>query len=197
LLAVSTRCAPASYSLDRAVASLKDFRVPSVVLHRAPEGVETRALTRTGARIVAVFSNVAVDGVPTLVVEGGPADADDRQRSLLALCRRLHALRGFSVALRASRGPDDHPAPEEIDLIRGEVAWAGYWHEPDRAGAAHLDAGARWLLGASFHPLEIDDLGALRAALPAAAPAVVDCPHGTSREEVAEAVARAGSYFGA
>jgi len=34
-------------------------------------------------------------------------------------------------------------------------------------------------------------------ALPAAAPAVVDCPHGTPRDELSEAIARAGSYFDA
>jgi hypothetical protein len=197
LLAVSTRCVPASYPLDRAVASLRDFRVPSVALHRAPEEPETRALAQSGARVVAVFSNAPVDGVPTLVVEGGPADAADRERSLDELCRRLYALKGFQVAVRSPREEGDHPAPGEIELIRGEVAWAGYWHEPARVSSEYLDRAALWVVGASFHPLEIDDLGALRAALPAAGPAVVDCPHGTSRAEVAEAVARAGSYFDA
>jgi len=84
-----------------------------------------------------------------------------------------------------------------LALIRSDLKSVGYWHDLARGGEAYLDAASRWLMGASFHPLEEADLVGIRDALPASAPAVIDCPESTSREEIREALARARSYFGA
>ncbi|MHC4817650.1 MAG: hypothetical protein ACYTF8_06320, partial [Planctomycetota bacterium] len=129
-----------------------------------------------------------------LVVDGGPA-GDDREASLESLCRRLHALRGWKVALRTPGAPDHHPAPGEIALVREAVAHVGYWHDADRGGEAWLEAAARDLLGASFDPLTDLDLAGLRDALPRAAPAVVACAPGTARDDVAEALRCASGIF--
>jgi hypothetical protein len=200
LLALSTRCAPADESLDRTVAALRDFGVGALALHRPPVPEEARGLRqmRKRPRIVAVFTDAAARdlGRPVLVVEGGPADEEDREASLLALCRKLHALREFDVALRTPDGDARHPSPHELVMVQSELKNTGYWHDTARGGDEYLDEAARWLKGASFHPLEYDDLGGLRDALPASAPAVVDCPPGTSNEELAEAIARARSVFG-
>lgn len=202
MLALSTRCAPADLPLDRAVAALlrqSASGLGALALHRPPGDDEARGLAglRKRPRIVAVFAETAVRdlGRPVLVVEGGPADEQDREASLLALCRRLHALREFDLALRTPGDEGRHPAPHEIEMVRSELRNVGYWHDAARGGDAYLDAAARWLKGASFHPLEHDDLAGLRDALPSGAHAVVDCPPGTPTEELAEAVARARSHF--
>ncbi len=175
------------------MASLCDHGVGAVALHRAPTAEEERALARLKRRprIVAVYADGGVSGLgrPLLVVEGGAA-ADDREASLLELCRRLHGMRDFDVALRTPTGPDHHPAPHEIELVWSEVS-VGYFHDTARGGGEFLEAGARRLSGAAFHPLAIEDLGALRDALPAAAPAVIEC----GAPDVAEAVRRARSVF--
>ncbi|MHC4340251.1 MAG: hypothetical protein ACYSX0_08575, partial [Planctomycetota bacterium] len=149
--------------------------------------------------IVAVFGDRTGGdlGRPILIVEGGAARTGDREASLEALCRRLFAQRDFPVAVRTPLEPSDHPAPEEIALIRAELKGVGYWHDLLRGGEAYLDAASRWVMGTSFHPLEEADLAALRDALPSSAPAVVDCPASTSKEEIREALARARSFFGA
>ncbi|MHC4930770.1 MAG: hypothetical protein ACYTGV_01075 [Planctomycetota bacterium] len=199
MLALSTRCAPPDLPLERVVRGFRDLSVPAIALHRPAEPEEARALAALahGLRIVAVFGERTGGdlGRPILVVEGGVARTEDREASLEALCRRLFALREFPVAVRTPMEAGDHPAPEEIALIRSELGGVGYWHDPARGGAAYLDAAARWLMGASFHPLEEEDLAAIRDALPASAPAVIDCPETASKEEIREALARARSFF--
>jgi len=187
MLAFSTACAAGHLPLDRAVLSLRDTGIRAVALHRPPTAAEARALRGIahGLRFVAVFGDApgADVGAPVLVVEGGPA-AEDREASLDALCRRLHAFRGLRVALRTPRDADHHPAPGEIELVREVLPFAGYWHDVARGGAAHLEAAARFLFGASLDPLRTDGLKALRDALPGGAPVVIVCPP----EECAEAL---------
>ena len=194
MLALSTACADRDLPLDRAVESLSDASVGAIALHRVPTPEERRAITLLSRlpRIVAVYAEEGVKklGRPLLVVEGGTA-AEDREASLLELCRRLHALRDFDLALRTPAGPEGHPAPEEIALVHGEVAAVGYFHDTARGGDEYLEHGARWMKGAVFHPLRYGDLGGLRDALPAAAPAIVEC----AMADVAEAVSRARSVF--
>jgi len=199
LLALSTSCAPPDLDLDRAVAAFHDLRVRAVALHRAARPEEASRLARQARRvaIVAVWTELAPGdlGRPILVVDGGPAAAD-REASLEALCRRLHALREFPVALRTpAAGETEHPAPFELALVHEAARHVGYWHDATRGGAAYLDAAGPLLRGASFHPLHDVDLVGLRDALPAAGPAVVDCP-GASRVETVEALRRARGVFG-
>jgi hypothetical protein len=198
VLALSTLCADADSPLDRVVASFRDLGVRAVALHRPALEAEARRLAAFAkhVRVVAVFGDGpgADVGAPILVVDGGPA-GDDREASLESLCRRLHALRGWKVALRTPGAPDHHPAPGEIALVREAVAHVGYWHDADRGGEAWLEAAARDLLGASFDPLTDLDLAGLRDALPRAAPAVVACAPGTARDEVAEALRCASGIF--
>ena len=174
--------------------SILGHRVGAIALHREPTAAEVKALAalRNKPAIVAVYGEAPGRGAgrPLLVVEGGPA-AEDRERSLLELCRRLHALRESPVALRTPIEPGHHPAPEEIALIHGELKAVGYFHDASRAGSGYLDAASRLMRGAAFDPLHLDDLSALRDALPAAAPAVIEC----APEELAEAVRRARGVF--
>jgi hypothetical protein len=198
LLALSTRCAPEDWPLDRTVASLRELGVEALALHRPATPEEARALvpwTRR-VRIVAVFGDEPGGSlrVPLLVVEGGPA-GPDRESSLEQLCRRLHALRAPALALRTPESPEDHPAPEEIALVAESLRNVGYWHDAQRGGGEYLHAAAGLVRGASFHPLVCDDLVGIRDTLSSAAPAVVDCPPGTSKEELREALGHARSYF--
>jgi len=172
VLGISTRCAPEDYELDRAVRSLAALRVDAFALHREPSAGELRRLA--GARVVAVF-------------------AENRERSLEELCRRLHGL--GRLALRTPPDAEHHPAPGEIALIAAELRHVGYWHDATRGGEAYLEAAGAHLFGASFHPLEVEDLVGLRTALPDRAPAIVDCPPTMSKEELREAVRRAQGYF--
>jgi len=198
VLALSTLCADPDRPLDRVVASFKKLDVRAVALHRPALEAEARglaALARRG-RIVVVFGDepgVPV-GAPLLVVEGGPA-ADDRETSLEDLCRRLHALRDWKIALRTPPGPGHHPAPDEIALVREALGHVGYWHDAERGGEAWLEVAARDLLGASFDPVSGVDLAGLRDALPRAAPAVVACAPGTARDDVIEALHCARGIF--
>jgi hypothetical protein len=198
VLALSTLCAEADRPLDRVVASFRDLGVRAVALHRPALEAEARGLAVLAkrARVVAVFGDEpgANVGVPLLVVEGGPA-APDREASLEDLCRRLHALRDWKLALRTPPAADHHPAPDEIALVREAVGHVGYWHDAARGGDAWLEAAARDLLGASFDPLADTDLVGLRDALPRTAPAVVACAPGTARDEVAEALRCARGIF--
>ena len=120
MLALSTRCAPEEWTLDRIVASLRDFGVDGVALHRPATPEEARALASRARRmpLVAVFGEEAGGSLqaPLLVVEGGAA-GPDREASLEDLCRRLHALRATALALRTPAEPEDHPAPGEIALV--------------------------------------------------------------------------------
>ncbi|MHC4818096.1 MAG: hypothetical protein ACYTF8_08580 [Planctomycetota bacterium] len=199
LLALSTLCADADRPLDRVVASFRDLGVRAVALHRPAQKAEARGLAAIAkmARVVAVFGGEpgADVGTKLLVVEGGPA-ADDREASLESLCRRLHALRDWTVALRTPSVPDHHPAPGEIALVREALGNVGYWHDAARGGEAYLEVAGRYLLGASFDPLAEVDLAGLRGALPAAAPAVVTRAPGTARDEVVEALRCARGIFG-
>jgi hypothetical protein len=198
VLALSTLCAAADRPLDRVVASFRDLGVGAVALHRPALEAEARGLVALARRVpvIAVFGDEpgADVGAPLLVVEGGPAGAD-REASLDDLCRRLHALRDWKVALRTPPAVDHHPAPDEIALVREALGHVGYWHDAARGGDAWLEAAARDLLGASFDPLGHVDLVGLRDALPRAAPAVVACASGTARDEVAEALRCARGIF--
>ncbi|MHC4133661.1 MAG: hypothetical protein ACYTDU_11385 [Planctomycetota bacterium] len=198
MLALSTLCADADLPLDRVVASFRDLGVRAVALHRPALEAEARRLAAFAKRVhvVAVFGEGpgANVGTPILVVEGGQA-ADDREASLESLCRRLHALRDWRVALRTPPAPDHHPAPGEIALVSEALAHVGYWHDADRGGEVYLEAAPCDLLGASFDPLTDIDLAGLRDALPRAAPAVVACGPGTARDEVAEALRCARGIF--
>ena len=200
LLALSTGCAPSDLPLDRAVLRLSELGVSAVVLHRAPDAEEAASLARATrrARIVAVFADEPVSSLagPLRVVEGEAAQ-EDRERSLLALCRRLHALAagGAELALRTPPDTGHPPAPAELELVRSELRAVGYWHDTGRGGEEYLEAAARWMRGASFHPLEYEDLAGLRDAMPSRGIATIECAPGTAREELAEAVRRARSYF--
>lgn len=198
MLALSTRCAPEEWTLDRIVASLREFGVDGVALHRPATPEEARALASRAPRVplVAVFGEEAGGSLraPLLVVEGGAA-GPDREASLEDLCRRLHALRVTALALRTPAEPENHPAPGEIALVAESLRNVGYWHDAHRGAEDYLDAAGRLVRGASFHPLLCDDLAGIRDALPSSAPAVVDCPPGTSRDELREALRRARSFF--
>lgn len=198
VLAVSTSFAPPGATLPAAIEAMRDLGVRAVALHRAPAADETPRLARYAGRvkIVAVFADAPVKGVgqPVLVVEGDTADAD-RERSLEELCRRLHALKGWRVALRTPPDGAAHPTPDELRLVHEAVRHVGYWHDAARGGAEWLDAAGRLLRGASFHPLETHDLAGVRDALGAGAPAVVQCPPGTERAEVEEALRCARGVF--
>ena len=189
-------CAPADLSLPAALPVLLEHGpgITALALHREPSAAELRGFRalRQRLRIVAVYGSPpgADLGRPLVVVEGGPAD-EDREASLLELCRRLHAFRDHDIALRTPVADGDHPAPHEIELVHSELPGVGYFHDAARGGAAYLDAAARRLHGAAFHPLELDDLSALRDALPAAAPAVIECGF----DELGEAVRRAQGVF--
>jgi hypothetical protein len=178
-----------------------DLDVRAVALHRPAAAAVVRALAGVARRVpvVAVWGDHpgADVGAPVLVVDGGSASPEDRERSLEALCRRLHAVpRPLRVALRTPPSPDHHPSPAEVALVCEAVKRAGYWHEPDRGGAAFLEAAARYLQGASGHPLHLADLAGLRDALPRRAPFVVVCPAGTPRAVLVEALSCAAGVFG-
>jgi hypothetical protein len=193
VLALSTACAPEDLALDAAVLSFKDHGVGAVALHRPPTPEEARALQPLArrVRIVAVFGDdFGPDvGAPLLVVDGGVA-GDDREASLDALCRRLHALRRLKVALRTPADSDHHPSPDEIVKVHETLRHVGYWHDAKRGGEEFLTAAERFLLGASFDPLE-DDIAGLADAMPAYAPAVVEC----ETDKIREAVRRARGHF--
>ena len=196
MLALSTLCAPSEWSLDRAVQSFRAFDVRAVALHREPSREEIAGLRPIARqlRIVAIFGEESVDSRAVLVVEGGPV-GEDREQSLENLCRRLHALREFPVALRTPEDEANHPAPHEIEMVRSSLPNVGYWHDAERGGLEFLEVAQRWTRGASFHPLTDLDLGGIRDALPRGAPGVVSCPPGTSKAEVKEALARARGFF--
>ncbi len=198
MLALSTSCAPPTLPLDRALSAFRHFRIGVAVLHRAPEDGESAGMAALAGRIrvAALFgeSPRSTAGAGLLVVEGGPA-AKERERSLDALCRRLHALRGYRVALRTPATAEEHPSAAEIPLVCEAVRHAGYWHDLGRGGEGYLDAAERHLLGASFDPRRDERLLALRDALPAAALATVWLPAGTARPEVAVALDRARAIF--
>jgi len=201
VLALSTSCAPGDWPLEKVLASFRRFEgLRRVALHRPPDAAEARGMTRfiRAFEIVALFTDAPEGslGVPLLVVEGGPAAEGDREQSLEGLCRRLHAFKGHRVALRPPAAPGGHPAPDEIALVHEALGFVGYWHEPARAGEEYLEAAARMVLGASFHPLREKDPAGLRQALPFSAPAVVACPPDTPRAEVAEALRCARGLFG-
>lgn len=186
VLALSTACAAEDLTLDAAVASFKDLGVGAVALHRPPTPEEARALQPLArrVRIVAVFGDELGPnvGAPLLVVEGGPA-GEDREASLDALCRRLHGFRPLKVALRTPADPDHHPSPDEIVKVHETLRHVGYWHDAARGGEEFLTAAERFLLGASFDPLEGDTAG-LADALPAFAAAVIVCEPDRLREAV-------------
>ena len=205
MLALSTSCVPEGWSLDRAVASFRDLHVRAVALHRAAREEEVVPLASFARRvgIVAIFGAVPLPGEsgPVLVVEGGDA-GEDREASLEELCRRLHTLRDFSVALRTPEHAGRHPSPEELEWVHSSLGHVGYWHDATRGGEEFLgeeflEAGQRLLRGASFHPLDDTDLRGIRDALPSGAPAVVACPPGTPSAEVRSALDRARGCFGA
>jgi len=193
VLALSTACAAEDLTLDAAVASFKDMGVGAVALHRSPTPDEARALVPLGrrVRIVAVFADEPGPdiGVSLLVVEGGLA-GEDRDVSLDALCRRLHALRRFKIALRTPADPDHHPSPDEMVHVHETLRHVGYWHEAARGGEEYLTVAERFLLGASFDPLEADVAG-LADALPAFAPAVIVC----EPDRVRDAIRLARAHF--
>lgn len=186
MLALSTSCAPEDLTLDAAVASFKDTGVGAVALHRPPTPEEARALQPLArrVRIVAVFGDeFGPDvGAPLLVVEGGPA-GEDRDATLDALCRRLHALRRIKIALRTPPDGDHHPSADEIVKVHETLKHVGYWHDAARGGEEFLTAAERFLLGTSFDPLEADVAG-LADALPAFANAVVVCEPDRVREAI-------------
>ena len=194
MLALSTQCAGPDLSLPDALASFRELGVRAAVLHRMATAEEARALAGLARRIavVAVFGDEPGPGVGAriLVVEGGPV-GEDRDRSLEELCRRLHALRDYEVALRTPPDAGHHPAPHELALVREALAHVGYWHDAGLGGDDYLDAGARYLLGASFDPLGGVDLPGLHDALPQAAPATVVC----EPDAVRDALARARGFW--
>jgi len=186
VLALSTACAAGDLTLDAAVSSFKDLGVNAVALHRAPTAGEAQALVPLArrVRIVAVFADEPGPdiGAPLLVVEGGPAD-EDREASLEKLCRRLHALRRFKIGLRTPPDEDHHPSPDEMVHVHETLRHVGYWHDASRGGEEYLTAAERFLLGASFDPLEADVQG-LSEAMPTFAPAVIVCEPDRVREAI-------------
>ncbi|HEX5137109.1 MAG TPA: hypothetical protein VFY93_09065 [Planctomycetota bacterium] len=193
MLALSTACAAGDLTLDAAVSSFKDLGVNAVALHRAPTAAEAQALVPLArrVRIVAVFADAPGPdiGAPLLVVEGGPAD-EDREASLDRLCRRFHALRRFKIGLCTPPDEDHHPSPDEIEKIHDMLKHVGYWHDAARGGEEYLTVAERFLLGASFDPLEADVQG-LADAMPTFAPAVIVC----EPERVREAIRLARVHF--
>lgn len=198
MLAISTHACPRDLPLADAVRSLRDLGLDAIALHRPPHDAEVAALAQVArrVRIVAVFGAPHAE-IPCrlVVVEGGEVSGDDRGTSLEALCRRLHALRDYTVAVRPPPDENHHPWAREIPLLAGAVKHVGYWHEPARAGSDYLDQAAPFLKGASFHPLSGVDLVGLRDALPGSAPAVIACSEGTDHEELQEAVRYARRVF--
>lgn len=190
-LALSTSCGAPDTPLSAIVASFEPLGVTAIALHRHPE----RPLVPR-VPVVAVFGDGrgALAGAPLLVVEGTAADSDDRERSLEELCRRLHGLDAPAIALRTPL-PGAHPAPDELALVREALPRVGYWHDLSRGGEEYLEAAVP--VGASFDPLEAVDLVALRSALGARAPAVIDLPCGSERERIVESLACARGVFGA
>ena len=198
MLAISTHACPRDLPLADAVESLRDLGLDAIALHRGPQAGEIAALARVArrARIVAVFGEPCAElSCRLVVVEGGAVTGDDREASLEELCRRLHAFRDYSVAVRPPPDENHHPLAHEIPLLTAAVRHVGYWHEPARAGDDYLDQAAPYLLGASFHPRAGVDLAGLRDALPASAPAVIACPEGTDPRELQEAVRFARRVF--
>ncbi len=198
MLAISTHACPRDLPLAEAVASLRDVGLDAIALHRAPHGAEIAALAQVArrARIVAVFGEPCSGlSCRLVVVEGGAVSGDDREVSLEELCRRLHAFRDYSVAVRPPPDENHHPLAHEIPLLAAAVRHVGYWHEPARAGDDYLDQAASYLKGASFEPLSGVDLAGLRDALPASAPAVIACGEGTNTEGLKEAVRYARRVF--
>ena len=206
MLALCTRIAPPRTPLPEAVEALAawGFELDAVALHRPPERVEIRALTRVKHRIVAIFADAQADGsgfghpgslgCSLLVVDGGKA-GPDREASLEDLCRRLHAFRGFRVAVRTAAGPEEHPSPAEVSLVAEALPGVGYWHDAARGADDYLHAGSALLFGASFAADGSTDLKELRDALPAGAPVVVDGAPGLERAQVVDAVLRAKGIF--
>lgn len=197
LLALSTSCCPRKIPLDQALASFRDYGLAAVALHRPARPEEAKALIPylRKTRIVAVFDGPGADvGCPLIVVEGGRA-GPDRDESLDELCRRLHALRAYRVAVRTPLDGDHHPSPIELPLLREALPQIGYWHDADRGGEEFLHAADAMIFGASFHPLLDADLLAIRATLPAGGPAVVALPAGSPREEILDALDRARGVF--
>lgn len=193
MLALSTACAAEDLTLDAAITTFKDLGVGAVALHRAPTPEEARALVPLArrVRIVAVFCDAPGPdiGAPLLVVEGGPA-GEDRDASLDALCRRLHGLRRFKIGLRTPPDEEHHPSPDELEKIHDMLKHVGYWHDASRGGEEYLTVAERYLLGASFDPLEADVQG-LADAMPTFAPAVIVC----EPERVREAIRLARVHF--
>jgi len=193
VLALSTACAAEDLALDAAVSSFRDLDVGAVALHRLPTPAEAQALVSLArrVRIVATFGDERGPdiGVPLLVVEGGPAD-EDREASLDALCRRLHALRPLKIALRTPPDEDHLPSPDEMEKVHETLRHVGYWHDAARGGEEYLAVAERFLLGASFDP-ETADVAALAESMPSYAPAVIVC----DPERVRDAIRLARVHF--
>ena len=199
MLALSTSFGDPASDLESILASFRGLDVHAVALHRPARSDEARGLARFARHLkfVAVFGDAPgadVGRSAIVVVDGGPA-AEDRERSLEELCRKLHGLKDYRVALRTPPSPDHHPSSDEIALVAEALGFVGYWHDAHRDGAAHRETAARYLEGAHGHPLEIADLSGLRDALPRAAPFVVACPSGTERDELDEALRCARGVF--
>jgi hypothetical protein len=190
-LALSTACGAPDRPLASIVSSFEPLGVAAIALHRHPERGFAPPVP-----VVAVFGDGSgpLAGARLLVVEGGAADPDDRERSLEELCRRLHGIDAPAIALRTPL-PGAHPAPDEIALVREALPRVGYWHDAARGGEEFLEAAQP--VGASFDPLEAIDLVALRSALGGRAPAVVWLPPGSERARVVESLHRARGVFGA
>ncbi|MCZ6574072.1 MAG: hypothetical protein ACE10D_11630 [Planctomycetota bacterium] len=204
MLALCTRIAPPRTPLPEAAEALAAWglELGAVALHRPPRRVEIPGLKRGKQRILAVFADAEMFGLgepgdvgcSLLVVDGGEA-GPDREASLEDLCRRLHALRSFRVALRTPAGPEEHPSPAEVSLVAEALPGIGYWHDAARGGDDYLHAAAPLLFGASFAAAGTADLKVLRDALPGGAPVVVDGAPGLEREVVVDAVMRARGIF--
>jgi len=188
-LALSTSCGAPDRPLAAVIASFAPLGIDALALHRHPAGPLPLRL-----RVVAVFGDGtgSLGGAPLLVVEGGPADPEDRERSLEDLCRRLHGLKAPAVALRTPSGAQ-HPSPEDWELIHEALPKVGYWHDVARGGEEYLEVAEP--VGASFDPLDVPDLVALRGVLGAAAPAVIDLPPGSGRDRIVESIACARGVF--
>jgi len=192
MLALATSCAPPDWPLDRTVDALRELGAGTFALHRGPDAREARALRTRD--VVAVFDEPGAADV-LHVLEARPANPDDREASLEALCRDLHRFREHRLALRTPPAPDHHPAPEEIALVAEALPFCGYWHDVARGGPDYAEAAGGLLRGVSFDPLRTDDLHALRDLAGRALPAVVWLAPGTPRDEVAEAWRRARGTF--